>query len=112
MKDRFDLEAAIMECWNVTDDIGTYIKWVFDGASVPSEDERMNYLIGLQQIYQVKFSLLMETYEEVVLGSRPHTLRTSVLQDDDQIREYREKFADAVRAAFKETTEQENEYDN
>lgn len=110
MKDRFDLEASIMECWNVTDDIGTFIKWVFDGAVAPSEDEQMNYLIGLQQIYQAKFSLLIEIYEQVVVGGPSHGLRTSLLQDDEQIREYREKFAQAVKAAFNETMdEQEKE---
>lgn len=105
MKDRFDLEAAIMECWNVTDDIGTYIKWVFDSPEEPTEDERMNYLIGLQQIYQVKFDLLFRIFEEVLCGGRgwDGTDRTSLLHRASDIAEYRENFAKAVEEAFRKS---------
>ena len=103
MKDRFDLEAAIMECWNVTDDIGTYIKWAFDSPTEPSEDERMNYLIGLQQIYQVKFYLLFDVFEEVLCGGRDVTDRTSLLHRASDIAEYRENFARAVEEAFRKS---------
>ena len=53
MSDRFDLEQNIMQCWNVTDDIQLYLD-MYDNMD---EDQRMNYLIGLKQIYQMKSEL-------------------------------------------------------
>lgn len=65
---RFDLEQQIMECWSVVDDIKTFMPWVYDSPreTMPSEDDQMNYLIGLTTIYQVKFERLFETYEKCI----------------------------------------------
>lgn len=62
MTDRFDLEQNIMQCWNVTDDIQLYLD-MFDEMD---EDQRMNYLIGLKQMYQMKFERLWNGFETVV----------------------------------------------
>lgn len=64
----FDLEQQIMECWGVTDDIKTFTKWVFDSKKAPSDDEQMNYLIGLETIYRVKFEKLFEIFETFVVS--------------------------------------------
>ena len=61
-KDRFDLEQDIMKCWNVTEDIENFI-----GAREDmSEDEQLNYLIGLKQIYEIKFNNLWTAFESCV----------------------------------------------
>jgi len=60
MADRFKLEEQIMDCWGVTDDIQNLITG-FEGLN---EDERMNILIGLRSLYQVKFVQLFDTFEE------------------------------------------------
>jgi len=62
MSDRFDLEQNIMQCWNVTDDIQLYLD-MYDNMD---EDQRMNYLIGLKQMYQMKFERCWNSFEIVV----------------------------------------------
>lgn len=62
MSDRFDLEQNIMQCWNVTDDIQLYLD-MYDNMD---EDQRMNYLIGLKQMYQMKFERLWNGFETCV----------------------------------------------
>jgi hypothetical protein len=62
MTDRFDLEQNIMQCWNVTDDIQLYL----DMHDKMDEDQRMNYLIGLKQMYQMKFERCWDSFEQCV----------------------------------------------
>ena len=62
MTDRFDLEQNIMQCWNVCDDIQLYL----DMHDNMDEDQRMNYLIGLKQMYQMKFERCWNSFEVCV----------------------------------------------
>lgn len=62
MTDRFDLEQNIMQCWNVCDDIQLYLD-MYDNMD---EDQRMNYLIGLKQMYQLKFERTWNSFEVCV----------------------------------------------
>jgi hypothetical protein len=62
MSDRFDLEQNIMQCWNVCDDIQLYLD-MYDNMD---EDQKMNYLIGLKQMYQMKFERTWNNFETVV----------------------------------------------
>ena len=62
MTDRFDLEQNIMQCWNVCDDIQLYL----DMYDEMDEDQKMNYLIGLKQMYQMKFERCWSTFEQCV----------------------------------------------
>jgi hypothetical protein len=62
MTDRFDLEQNIMQCWNVTDDV----QLMLDSWDSLSEDAKQNYLIGLKQMYQLKFERLWGTFEKCV----------------------------------------------
>lgn len=66
MSDRFDLEQNIMQCWNVTDDIQLYLD-MYDNMD---EDQRMNYLIGLKQMYQMKFERLWNNFEGCVRAQK------------------------------------------
>jgi hypothetical protein len=61
-KTRFDLEQEILECWNVTKDIDDF----YHAQESLTEDEQMNYLLGLKQIYEVKFEKLWKTFEECI----------------------------------------------
>jgi hypothetical protein len=61
-KNRFDLEQEIMECWNVTKDIENF----YYAQEEMDEDERLNYLLGLQSIYEVRFNKLWKTFEQCV----------------------------------------------
>jgi hypothetical protein len=62
MTDRFDLEQNIMQCWNVTDDV----QLMLDSWDSLDEDAKQNYLIGLKQMYQLKFERLWGTFEKCV----------------------------------------------
>lgn len=63
-KTRFDLEEQIMDCWGVVDDIKSlyYINDIRD----LTEDERANALLGLMTVYQIKFELLFNTFEQLI----------------------------------------------
>ena len=60
MTNRFDLEQNIMQCWNVCEDIQLYL----DMHEAMTEDQRLNYLVGLKQMYQLKFEKTWNTFEE------------------------------------------------
>lgn len=59
MSNRFDLEQNIMQCWNVCDDIDLLLS-SWDSLD---EDQKQNYLIGLKQMYQLKFDRAWTSFE-------------------------------------------------
>ncbi len=62
MVDRFDLEQNIMQCWNVCDDI----QLLLDSWDKLNEDEKQNFLIGLKQMYHLKFERTWNTFEKCI----------------------------------------------
>jgi hypothetical protein len=62
MKTRFDLEQQILNCWNITDDLDLYN----ERHDSMTEDQRMNYIIGLQELYNQKFERMWSTFEQLV----------------------------------------------
>jgi hypothetical protein len=64
MSDRIhELEERIMECWSILDHIDTTLQIVdrTDGDI----DAVSNALIGIKQLYQTKFEMLFETFEDI-----------------------------------------------
>lgn len=61
MKNRFDLEQEIMDCWGVVEDIN--IVYETHGED---NDELANVLLGLKTLYQLKFERLFSTFEDCV----------------------------------------------
>jgi len=61
-KSRFDLEQEIMGCWNIVDDL----KILTGRWDSLSEDEKLNILIGLSNLYQLKFDVLFSTFENCI----------------------------------------------
>ena len=66
-KDRFDLEQEIMNCWCVVDDLDMVMERVLDSpkfASMPPElsDKIANLLIGMKELYEMRFDRLWETF--------------------------------------------------
>lgn len=61
---RFDLEQQIMNCWQVCEDIDAVYQ--VGGTRVMTEDELANALLGLKTIYQLKFEILMQTFETMI----------------------------------------------
>lgn len=58
----FDLEQQILEAWRVVDDI----EIVYHGMDNMDEDQQMNVLLGVEQLYRLKFEKLWETFEKHV----------------------------------------------
>jgi len=59
---RFDLEQEIMKCWKITEDI-ELLYYNFDQLD---EDQQMNFLLGLKELYELRFQKLWNTFEECV----------------------------------------------
>ena len=66
----YDLEPMIMDCWQVCNDLEAVYKQIGDGYREPTQDEMMNALLGMQQLYQWKFEQLFDKYEAVIKESR------------------------------------------
>jgi hypothetical protein len=64
MTDRFDLEQQIMNCWHIIDDVKILNEYVLE--SDLTKDQISNALLGLEEIYQMKFDKLFRTFEELV----------------------------------------------
>lgn len=60
-----DLEQHIMDCWSVCNDLETTFRQIGDGEREPTQDEMMNALMGMQQLYQWKFEQLFFKYEQI-----------------------------------------------
>ena len=61
-----ELEPHIMDCWSVCNDLETVFKQIGDGEREPTQDEMMNTLMGMQQLYQWKFDQLFFKYEDII----------------------------------------------
>jgi len=59
------LEDMILDCWHVCNDIETVFKQVGDGEPEPTEDELMNALLGIKQLYEWKFRQLSRSYYDL-----------------------------------------------
>lgn len=70
-KNRFDLEQELMDCWDVTTDINDLYEYVgdsefFAGMSAEHTDKLMNLLLGIKEIYEVKFQRTFRTFEQCI----------------------------------------------
>ncbi len=63
MTKMYELEPMILDCWRVCNDLEVVFKQVGDGEH--TEDELMNALIGMQQLYEWKFEQLFSKYTAV-----------------------------------------------
>jgi len=61
---RFDLEQQILECWRITDDIKMLAEAI--GNKEMSEDKLMNILIGMQDLYDLKFDKTFNTFCQLI----------------------------------------------
>ena len=71
MKNRFDLENEIMDCWKVTDDINMVTKYFVDspkweGMSGELSDAMMNKYFAVAELYELKFQKLFDTFVECI----------------------------------------------
>lgn len=69
MKTRFDLEQEIMECWNITSDLEDVYRYVLEGEpnmDTTQRDKVANILLGLAQLYDLKFNKTFDTFTQCV----------------------------------------------
>ena len=59
---QFDLEQSIMECWNITTDIADLHEAVLEYPDWTT-DKTSNVLIGLEQLYEIKFDKCFRNFE-------------------------------------------------
>ena len=65
MSAQFDLEQRIMQCWQVVDDIDMLYINVLDAPEGNlTEDQIANTLLGMKQLYDMKFYTLFSTFEK------------------------------------------------
>ena len=67
----FSLEQRIMDCWNVVDDIGAVYHYIgdnefFTGMDGEQQDKILNLLLGIKELYAVKFEQCFSDFEDVV----------------------------------------------
>ena len=70
MKDRFDLEQDMMNCWGITDDLQQLLELVdagkYDSLSPSDTDELANILMGLKTVYEMKFEKMFDTFKHCI----------------------------------------------
>lgn len=62
--DRFDFEEQIMSCWNVATDLRDLSEGVIE--SDLTKDQIANVLMGMEQLYQLRFDKLFRMFEQAV----------------------------------------------
>jgi hypothetical protein len=60
--DAFDLEQAIMEVWHTKEDIEN----LYHRMDKMTEDQRMNYLLGLMEIHEARANKVFDIYETLL----------------------------------------------
>ena len=84
VKDRFDFEQDIFECWHVVNDIKQLYEMVArDRNKTP--DDIANVLLGLQTLYDDRFQQLMESLECIL------KLENTIASKDKEQKEMEEK---------------------
>ena len=62
--DRFEMETQIMSCWNVTTDLKDLTEGVLEHDM--SQDQIANALMGMQELYEIRFDKLFRIFEQLV----------------------------------------------
>ena len=70
-KDRFDLEHDIQQCWAITDDLEMVMERLLDSSAFEGmppllADKTANLLLGLRELYGMRFERLWQTFEFMV----------------------------------------------
>jgi hypothetical protein len=62
---RFDLEQAIMACWNTSDDVKVLSENILDGEKM-TNDEISNTLIGIEHLHNLRMDRLFSIFETMI----------------------------------------------
>ena len=83
--DRFDFEQQILSCWNVTTDLRDLQEGVLE--SNMTKDQITNVLMGMEQLYQLRFDKLFRMFEQ---GVRDQAFQST--ETEDKLREFIHQF--------------------
>jgi hypothetical protein len=89
---RFDFEQQIMNCWNVTTDLRDLQEGVLE--SNMTKDQITNVLMGLEQLYQLRFDKLFCMFDQGVCEQAFQSTKTEDEVQDPKslLREFVAKF--------------------
>ena len=62
---QFDLEQGILNCWNICEDMKIVAENVLEAKTV-DRDKLANILIGMADLYQLKFEKTFSDFEETI----------------------------------------------
>lgn len=76
----FDLEQRIMKCWNVVDDLDDLYYYFgddpfFKDMDAKQRDKICNLLLGMKEMYQIKFQKCIFDFEDVFKEYHSHNKR-------------------------------------
>ncbi len=61
---RFELEQKLLSCWSITDDLDTLAEAVMEEKV--DADSIANILLGLKEIYNLRFESTFSCFEECI----------------------------------------------
>jgi hypothetical protein len=64
LEDRFDLEDAIMSCWNTCDDLSLLLRNVLEDS--PDEDDIANAVQGIEALHKLRCQRLFDVFSVLV----------------------------------------------
>ena len=67
---RFDLEQAVMDGWNTSNDLKLISEMYCDRVEPMKEDELMNLLIGLEYQHNLRSQKIFNIMEELIAGEK------------------------------------------
>ena len=65
---RFKLEEQIMDVWRITSELNVLSEYVIESgdSAIAKQDKVSNMLIGLEQLYEIKFDNLWRQFEKMI----------------------------------------------
>ena len=63
---RFDLEDAMSQLYNMGDDIDIVLHTYMDAKVRPTEDEMANMLIGIKSLHTARYQKMWQIFEELI----------------------------------------------
>lgn len=76
-----DLEQKILGCWQITDDIDEVFQYFYETETI-DKDVLAHILLGLKEIYNIKFENTFNLYEQALkeyYDSKPNSVSQRVL---------------------------------
>jgi len=86
----FDLEQDILSCWHVTDDLKLLYERIGDSSefrdlSATHTDAIMNILLGLQEVYDMRFEKCFRSFEAVSEENRLYRKISGVEREQELV---------------------------